>query len=364
MGIEAIDVKWCFGKIAVMLIVMGLTFVSSGPIQISSEVVSNIKIQMPRIRVEKSDSYMCMAVPVTELGFFNLVGFKFEVNKEVAHHVAMAVCENYETEQKLWDCKSSHGHICKGRSITFGGWDGWSKHHADTVFPYDVGVQLGKDFKLNYLIVQTHFQDAILDPDSLSSNPTNITLLVTQESRKYSYQQVLFDSSGYIPAFEEDFKAEIACKWRSVPVNVYEYSAHTHDSGQLLEGYIVRNNTALLFTKERPKRKSHDTTKIKGGTIEIRPGDTLAVRCTYKNAGPNKINFGLGGTDEMCNLALTFEYDAKEITAFPESVKCSADAQDKVWCQKSVGDQVGVLCDLQQAASNNMAPEDIHGVIM
>ncbi|KAL3881815.1 hypothetical protein ACJMK2_028207 [Sinanodonta woodiana] len=364
MGKEAIDVNWCLGKIALILIVMCLTYVCSSPIKISSDVVSNTKIQMPRIRAETPDAYMCIAVPVTDLGFSNLVGFKFDVLEEVAHHVAMAVCEDYETEQRLWDCKSGHGHICRGRSITFGGWDRRSKHHPDTVFPEDVGVQLGKDFKLNYLIVQTHFQEPILDPDSLRSNPANITLFMTQKSRKYSYQQILFHSSGYIPAFSEDFKAEIACKWRGAPVNVYEYSAHTHQYGQLLEGYIVRNNTAILVTKEKPQGKSHDTTKVKGGTIEIRPGDTLAVRCTYKNTGPNKVNFGLGESDEMCNLALTFEYDAKEIAAFPESVKCSGDAQEKVWCPRNAGDQVGVLCDLQQAAYNNMAPEDVHGVMM
>ncbi|KAL3881809.1 hypothetical protein ACJMK2_028201 [Sinanodonta woodiana] len=364
MGMKAVDVKWVLERSVLILISMCLTYVCSNPIKTTSEFVSNTIIQMPRIRAQKPDSYMCMAVPVTEFGFSNLVGFKIKVIEEVVHHVALAVCEEYVTEQRLWDCKSNHGHICKGRSITFGGWDGWSKHHADTIFPDDVGVQLGKDFKLNYVIIQTHFQEAIQDPDSLKSNPTNVTLFMTQESRKYSYQQVNFFSSGYIPAFSEDFRAEITCKWGGVPVNVYEYSAHTHDSGQLLEGYIVRNNTAFLVTKENPKGKSHDRTKVKGGTIEIRPGDILAVRCTYKNTGPNKISFGLGGSDEMCNLALTFEYDAKEITAFPESVKCSADAQDKVWCPRNAGDQVGVLCDLQQAANNNMAPEDVHGIIM
>ncbi|KAK3602991.1 hypothetical protein CHS0354_016806 [Potamilus streckersoni] len=95
-------------------------------------------------------------------------------------------------------------------------------------------------------------------------------------------------------------------------------------------------------------------------------GASLALRCSYRNPGPKNIRFGISnlyfdfinlfasrlkGGDEMCNLIYNFKYDAKDIDAFPRSIKSSADAQDGVWCPKDGSDPVDVLCDMQQAAS-------------
>ncbi|KAK3602988.1 hypothetical protein CHS0354_016803 [Potamilus streckersoni] len=360
---QAVEIRLC-QWILLMLVIIHYTCIQCNPINVTSEVTKRTLIQMPKIHVDKPDSYICMAVPVTDLEFSTIVGFKIDVVKEITHHVSIAFCEDYETRQTVWDCKSSHGHICSGRSTVFGGWDGWSKNHSDTVFPDDVGIQLGKDVKMNYVIIQTHFKEAVPDPDALKSNPTNVTLFLAEESRNYSFQKVSLYSSGYIPAFSEDFKAEITCKWESVPVQLYEYFAHTHNYGQLIEGYIVRNNTKILLAMDKPKGKSHDTVVIEGRHTEIRPGDILAVRCSFRNTGSSKVLFGLGGSDEMCNLELSFKYDAKEINAFPQSVKCGSDAQEKVWCPNGEHKQVGVLCDLQHESANKAALEDVHNLMM
>ncbi|KAK3602989.1 hypothetical protein CHS0354_016804 [Potamilus streckersoni] len=363
MGWTAIDVSLC-KLIMLLLALICIQCIHSNPIKVSTEVTSKTLIQMPNIQVDKPDSYKCMAVPVTDLEFSNVVGFRIDVIKEVIHHLSVAFCEDYKTHQTLWDCKSNHGNICSGRSIASGGWDGYSKGHNDTMFPEDIGIHLGKDFKMNYVIIEAHFKQAVPDPGALKGNPANVTLFMTKKSQKYSYQKVILYSSGYIPAFSEDFKAEVSYKWESVPVYVYEYFVHTHNYGQLVEGYIVKNNTKILITMENPKERSHDTVHIEGEPIEIRPGDILAVRCSYRNIAPNKVLFGTGGADEMCNLILTFKYDAKEIDSFPEAIKVSTNAQDKVWCSGDGHDQGGVLCGLQQEADSKTSPENINRLIM
>ncbi|KAL3881807.1 hypothetical protein ACJMK2_028199 [Sinanodonta woodiana] len=344
-------------RILLILVLMYSKCIQCNPIKVTSEVTRKTLIEMPKIQLDKPDSYICMAVPVTDLEFSTVVGFKIDVIQEITHHVSLALCEEYETNQTVWDCKSGHGHICSGRSAVFGSWDGGSKNH-------NVGILFGKDVKLNYVVIQAHFKEAVPDPDALKSNPTNVTLFLTEDSRNYSYQKVILFSSGYIPAFSDDFKAEIICKWESIPVKLYEYFAHAHNYGQLIEGYIVRNNTKILISMDKPKGKSHDTVQIEGRHIEIRPGDILAARCSYRNKGPSQIQFGLGFFDEMCNLELSFKYDAKQIDAFPQSVKCGSDAQDRVWCPNGGHDQVDVLCDLQHEATTKMALEDIYKLIM
>ncbi|KAL3881812.1 hypothetical protein ACJMK2_028204 [Sinanodonta woodiana] len=334
-----------------ILALITLPLIQTSPIKISSEVTGKAVIQIPRFRAEEPDAYMCMAVPATDIELKNVVGYKVEVIKEITHHISVAFCEDYETNQPLWDCKNHHGDICSGRSIAFGGWDGYSGHHKDTWFPDDVGIQFGKDLKLNYIVIQMHLEEAVLDPSALKSNPANITLFLTEQSRKYSYQKVNLFSYGYIPPFSEDFKAELTYKWEGSPINAYEYFAHTHAYGYLLEGYIVRNNTIIFSMKENTQEKKQDMTPVEGGLVEIRPGDVLALRCSYRNPGQKNITFGLKGGDEMCNLIYNFKYDAKDIDAFPRSIKSGADVQDRVWCPKDGIGQVDVLCDMQQAAS-------------
>ncbi|KAK3602992.1 hypothetical protein CHS0354_016807 [Potamilus streckersoni] len=65
-------------------------------------------------------------------------------------------------------------------------------------------LTFGKDLNLNYLLVQIHLEEAVLDPKALKSNPANFTLFLTKESRKYSYQKVNLFSYGHIPPFSED----------------------------------------------------------------------------------------------------------------------------------------------------------------
>ncbi|KAL3881808.1 hypothetical protein ACJMK2_028200 [Sinanodonta woodiana] len=346
---QARNVKSLVWMISIISLISFQT-IQMTPIKISSEVTGKTVIYIPRFRAPEPDVYMCMAVPVTDIKLTNLVGYKVEVIEEITHHISFAFCEQYETDQTLWDCKNHHGDICSGRSIALAGWDGYSGHHKNTIFPDDVGIQFGKDFKLNHFVIQMHLEDSVPDPNMLRSNPANLTFFLTEKSRKYSYQTVNLFANGYIPALSEEFMAEITCKWEGVPIHAYEYFAHTHGYGYLLELYIVRNNTIIFARKEKTQNKTQDMIPIKGGPVEIRPGDLLAVRCSYRNPGPNNVTFGLKGGDEMCNLIYNFKYDAKEIDAFPRSVKYSSNVQDRVWCPKDGSNSNDALCILQQAA--------------
>ncbi|KAL3881806.1 hypothetical protein ACJMK2_028198 [Sinanodonta woodiana] len=344
MGRRVICLPWYVTKVLIFVLIRAGPIEQNSP-QTNFDVVSEKQIQMSKIRVEQPDSYMCIAVPFNDLETPNLVGFQIEAIRGLIHHVAVAVCEEYESNETIWDCKNHQGHLCSGRSIAFGGWDGWSQHHSKMMFPNDVAVTLGKNSKLNYVIVQAHFKDAVPDIKIMERNPTNVTLYMTRESRRFSYQQVLFFSSGYIPPFSEDFKAEMMCKWEGITVHVFEYSVHTHDHGILVEGYVVRNNTAILLVKQSPKGKHHDKTRL-SEPFEIRSGDILAGRCTFRNMESHRIKFGLGGADEMCNLDLAFKYDSTETENFPRAIKCSADVQEHVWCPNGSSHQNNVLCGL------------------
>lgn len=122
-------------------------------------------INMPGVKPQGTDSYLCTAFRVTDLSVethpFFVTRFKpSQARGERAHHMLLYGCNDpFSVEPgQTWDCR--HHTVCKdGSAIMYA----WAKNAPSTVLPADVSFPVGDK---QFLVLQVHYVDSLDDPDN------------------------------------------------------------------------------------------------------------------------------------------------------------------------------------------------------
>lgn len=299
------------------------------------------KVSMPIANITKPDQYLCYAIPVDKLRKGSIVGYKIHSKKGVAHHVSVAVCEDYSSKEEFWNCREQQGGICLNKIVSLGGKDGFQEEYAEMDLPGDIGVELGEEFGMKYVLLQAHYKNPSNAEDLLQ--PTvNLTLKMTEERKPFRMQKMELVSLGYIPA-KSVFSSEVALKWTGQRIQAVSYNVHTHNYGIFVEGYLIKNGTVSLIGKKKTEGHSNPHYEV-DGTLIIERGDIIAARCVYQNNETFPVQFGMRNRDEMCNFGVNFKYRRDDSLTYPMAILQCQNAQNSTWCENVVPG-VNALCE-------------------
>lgn len=316
----------------------------------SLESVIEEKLSMPIANITKPDTYLCYAVPVNTMPSGSIVGYQVYSKKNVAHHVSIAVCQGYESDTPLWDCREQQGSICIDRVVSIGGKEGFQNEYAEMDLPEDIGVEIGPRTGLDYLILQVHYKSQSTAEDLIY--PTvNLTLKLIEGRRPYRMQKMILISLGYIPA-SSIFSSEIAFKWTGQRIQAITYVIHTHNYGQMVEGYLIKKGVVSLIGRKKVTGHANPEYDIEGSMF-IEYGDIIAARCIYRNNETFPVKFGVRNQDEMCNFAITFKYRSDDSLTYPMVIIQSQNAQNSTWCADVIPG-TNVLCKQSEIMNSNM----------
>nr|KAI8738748.1 alpha-amidating enzyme precursor 2 [Biomphalaria glabrata] len=205
-------------------------------------------ILMPGAKPNTPDAYLCTTYPVLEE---ELYIYKFEAlaNAATAHHMLLYGCdgEPFSTDS-IWNCPP----MCKnGQPIIM---FAWAKNAPPTVMP----------------------------KDSEPADHSGLKLYTTHQKPQYVAGIFLLDSGDFT----------ILLHTNCTVITGYQYNGKYHEIGKGNPQW----SQAFYPVKE---------------VIEVKPGDALAVRCTYNSSSMDH-PVGVGSTviDEMCNYYIMFYTDS------------------------------------------------------
>ncbi|XP_059168734.1 peptidyl-glycine alpha-amidating monooxygenase B-like isoform X2 [Physella acuta] len=260
------------------------------------------EILMRGAKPTQPDAYLCTAYHLDQEEYFI---YKFEALADVAtvHHMLLYGCngEPYSTES-IWHCPA----MCKDAqpSILFA----WAKNAPPTVLPPSVGFRIGKKSSIKTLVLQVHYAKSFTANEK--EDTSGIKLYTTHQKQDFvAGIFLLADSSFSIPNGNPAYPVDISCKFpMQKSIVPFAYRTHAHGLGRVITGYQY-NGTHHTIGKGNPQWPQ--TFYPVQEKIEIKPGDSLAARCTYDSTSMDKpVNVGSTGNDEMCNFYIMFYTDS------------------------------------------------------
>lgn len=248
------------------------------------------------IRLEQREEARCQIIELTERTQF-ITGLQILGNKEIDHHMTITACENVE--------KPCFGSCAPGRKRRLYTW----ALDADGIkFEKGVGFKVSGNTRLNYLVLQVHYNDKV--PVGYLDTESAYLLTLTYQHLPYQVGVYTLGDEGFVPARQEKFHLDAACKvklnYDIVPIN---YRTHAHNISTVISGYRIRDGHYLELGRMSPKQPEQFYHVTNKDHIVTR-GDYLASRCTYNSMKRDYIT-PLGHThkDEMCVFYLMFYTD-------------------------------------------------------
>jgi len=122
--------------------------------------------------------------------------------KEVNHHISLVACENLpdidlSDPTISWNCEKVG--IC-GKGLTRRIYT-WALDAPGIKYEPNVGYKLSGNTDLNYLVVNSHYNDAI--EVGYVDNETAYRLKMTKQELEYQVGVYTLGDNGYIPAHRE-----------------------------------------------------------------------------------------------------------------------------------------------------------------
>ncbi|KAK0055292.1 alpha-amidating enzyme precursor 1 [Biomphalaria pfeifferi] len=259
-------------------------------------------ILMPGAKPKTPDAYLCTAYPVL---VEELYIYKFEAlaNAATAHHMLLYGCdgEPFSTDS-IWNCPP----MCKNGQPTI--MFAWAKNAPPTVMPKDVGLRVGRKTSIKTIVLQVHY--AKIFEDSEPADHSGLKLYTTHQKPQYVAGIFLLDSGDFtIPPHTNLYPVDISCTFMmDKSIFPFAYRTHAHGLGTVITGY-QHNGTYHEIGKGNPQwpQAFYPVKEV----IEVKPGDALAVRCTYNSSlMDHPVGVGSTGNDEMCNYYIMFYTDS------------------------------------------------------
>uniref|UniRef100_A0A0R3RRA3 peptidylglycine monooxygenase n=1 Tax=Elaeophora elaphi TaxID=1147741 RepID=A0A0R3RRA3_9BILA len=254
------------------------------------------------------DSYLCTAAPLDSTTEHYIVGFKPYATMQKAHHMLLFGCIQPGSDEAIWDCGDmtsagpnfQRASVCDDQpSILYA----WGRDAPELYLPEGVGFKVGGDTGIRYLILQVHYKTQ-LGPDY-----SGVRIESTTEPQPKRASTLLMVTGGILPAKKRETFEAACIVDEDIEIHPFAFRTHTHRHGELVSGWVVRQN-----------EYGHDTWELIGernpllpqmfqrvdNNITIRQGDVLAARCVLNNKEDWDIAMGNTSNDEMCNYYLMY----------------------------------------------------------
>ncbi|XP_044131907.1 peptidyl-glycine alpha-amidating monooxygenase isoform X3 [Bufo gargarizans] len=273
-----------------------------------------LDIRMPGVTPTESDTYLCKSyrLPLEDEAF--VVDFRPHANMETTHHMLLFGCSSPSSTEDYWDCGA--GPCTDKSSIMYA----WARNAPPTKLPKGVGFKVGGNSGIKYFVLQVHYGDAKAFQDN-HKDCTGVTVQITPERQPLIagiYLSMSMDT--VIPPGEKAVYSDIACVYEKPTMHPFAYRVHTHQLGQVVSGFRIRNGKWTLIGRQSPQLPQAFYPVEE--PLEIRPGDIIATRCLFTGQGRTS-NTYIGGTsgDEMCNLYIMYYMDAARASSYMTCVR-------------------------------------------
>ncbi|XP_072439717.1 peptidyl-glycine alpha-amidating monooxygenase B isoform X2 [Chiloscyllium punctatum] len=265
-----------------------------------------LDVRMPGVTPLMSDSYFCTFVPVPSGQKSYIVDFKPHASMETVHHMLLFGCSKPATNEDYWDCGSSYATCLYEAKIMYA----WARNAPPTQLPTDVGFRVGGNTGINYIVLQVHYGDITAFRDN-HKDCSGVTLQMTfRQQPLIAGIYLLMSHDAVIPPGEKVVNADIACLYKQATIHPFAFRTHTHQLGQVVSGYRVRDGKWTLIGRQSPQMPQ--AFYHLEHPMDIKYGDTITARCVFTGKGRTTVTL-IGGTskDEMCNLYIMYYMDAK-----------------------------------------------------
>ncbi|XP_069748524.1 peptidyl-glycine alpha-amidating monooxygenase B isoform X3 [Narcine bancroftii] len=265
-----------------------------------------LEVRIPGVTPVMSDSYFCTYVPVPSGQKSYIVDFQPHANMNTAHHMLLFGCSMPATHEDYWDCGIRYGTCLREAEIMYA----WARNAPPTKLPPDVAFRVGGNTGINYLVLQVHYGDVSSFRDH-HKDCSGVTLQMTfLKQPLIAGIYLLMSNSAVIPPNEEVVNADVACLYTQATIHPFAFRTHTHQLGQVVSGYRVRDGKWTLIGRQSPQLPQAFYHMEK--PMDIKYGDTITARCVFTGKGRTTVTrIGRTSKDEMCNLYIMYYMDAK-----------------------------------------------------
>lgn len=265
-----------------------------------------LEVRMPGVTPLMSDSYFCTYVPVPPGQKSYIVDFKPHANMDTAHHMLLFGCRLPATNEDYWDCGNRYGTCLREAAIMYA----WARNAPPTQLPADVAFRVGGNTGINYIVLQVHYGDVTAFRDN-HKDCSGVTLQMTfLKQPLIAGIYLLMSANAVIPPNEKVVNADIACAYKQTTIHPFAFRTHTHQLGQVVSGYRVRDGKWTLIGRQSPQLPQ--AFYHVENSMDIEYGDTIAARCVFTGKGRTTVTrIGQTSKDEMCNLYIMYYMDSK-----------------------------------------------------
>ncbi|XP_075693100.1 peptidyl-glycine alpha-amidating monooxygenase isoform X3 [Rhinoderma darwinii] len=273
-----------------------------------------LDIRMPGVTPTESDTYLCKSyrLPLEKEAY--VVDFRPHANMDTTHHMLLFGCSSPASTEEFWDCGA--GPCTDKSSIMYA----WARNAPPTKLPKGVGFKVGSNSGIKYFVLQVHYGNAKAFQDK-HKDCTGVTVQITPERQPLiAGIYLLMSMDTVIPPGEKAVNSDIACLYEKPTMHPFAYRVHTHQLGQVVSGYRIRNGKWTLIGRQSPQLPQAFYPVEE--PLEVHPGDILAARCLFTGKGRTS-NTYIGGTtsDEMCNLYIMYYMDAAHASSYMTCVR-------------------------------------------
>ncbi|XP_075037506.1 peptidyl-glycine alpha-amidating monooxygenase isoform X3 [Mixophyes fleayi] len=279
------------------------------PVSSTDSLDYTLDIRMPGVTPTESDTYLCKSyrLPVDNEAY--VVDFKPHATMDTVHHMLLFGCGSPSSTEDYWDCGA--GTCTDKSSIMYA----WARNAPPTKLPKDVGFRVGGNTGIKYFVLQVHYGDAKAFQDN-HKDCTGVTVQITPERQPLiAGIYLLMSMDTVIPPGEKTVYADIACAYEKPTMHPFAYRVHTHQLGQVVSGFRIRNGKWTLIGRQSPQLPQ--AFYPVEHPLDVHPGDVLAVRCVFTGEGRTSSTY-IGGTssDEMCNMYIMYYMDAARASSY------------------------------------------------
>lgn len=269
---------------------------------------------MPGVTPTESDTYLCKSYRLPEDDEAYVVDFRPHASMDTAHHMLLFGCGSPSSTEEYWDCGA--GTCTDKSSIMYA----WARNAPPTKLPKGVGFKVGGNSGIKYFVLQVHYGDAKAFQDK-HKDCTGVTVQITPERQPLiAGIYLLMSMDTIIPAGEKTVYSDIACAYEKPTMYPFAYRVHTHQLGQVVSGYRIRNGKWTLIGRQSPQLPQ--AFYAVEHPLDVHAGDVLAARCVFTGDGRTS-NTYIGGTssDEMCNLYIMYYMEATHASSYMTCVR-------------------------------------------
>ncbi|EFO28034.1 hypothetical protein LOAG_00450 [Loa loa] len=287
------------------LLLLSLLTLDVCQIMIANEIT---ELRMPGAEPVMNDSYLCTAIPLDYTTEHYIVGYKPFATMQKAHHMLLFGCGQPGTDEVIWDCGDmttagpdfQRAPICKDQpNILYA----WGRNASELHLPEGVGFKVGGNTGIQYLVLQVHYKGKLGRDYSGVSIESTVGPLTKRAST------LLMITGGKLPPNNRETFETACIVDEDIEIHPFAFRAHTHRHGEMVSGWVVRENdygqdTWELIGERNPLLPQMFQPVNKN--ITIRQGDVVAARCVLNNKEDKEFIMGNTSDDEMCNYYLMY----------------------------------------------------------